>query len=67
LRRGARGRGANTAPRNRGPASTTGRYIDEAIATEAAHAALEGATPLTENAYKLPLLETLIRRAILTT
>ena len=31
----------------------------------AAHAALDGATPLTKNAYKLPLFETLVRRAIL--
>ncbi len=28
-------------------------------------AALDGATPLSKNAYKLPLFETLVRRAIL--
>jgi len=32
---------------------------------QAARAALDGATPLAKNAYKLPLFETLIRRAIL--
>jgi xanthine dehydrogenase YagS FAD-binding subunit len=31
----------------------------------AARAALDGATPLTKNAYKLPLFEALVRRAIL--
>jgi xanthine dehydrogenase YagS FAD-binding subunit len=34
-------------------------------AAEAGRAALAGATPLTKNAYKLPLFETLVRRAIL--
>ena len=43
----------------------TGKRIDEGVAAEATHAALEGATPLSKNAYKLPLFETLIRRAIL--
>ena len=43
-----------------------GRPIDEAAAGEAAHAALAGATPLSKNAYKLPLFETLVRRAVLT-
>ena len=43
----------------------TGKRVDEGVAAEAAHAALEGATPLSKNAYKLPLFETLIRRAIL--
>ncbi len=42
-----------------------GEVIDEAMAREAAHAALEGATPLSHNRYKLPLFETLVRRAIL--
>jgi len=42
-----------------------GRRVDDASAAEAAHAALNGATPLTKNAYKLPLFETLVRRAIL--
>jgi xanthine dehydrogenase YagS FAD-binding subunit len=43
----------------------TGRRIDQAAAQEAGRAALAGATPLAKNAYKLPLFETLVRRAIL--
>ncbi len=46
-------------------AALTGQRIDEATAAAAAHAALDGATPLSKNAYKLPLFETLVRRAIL--
>ncbi|GLR69000.1 FAD-binding molybdopterin dehydrogenase [Acidocella aquatica] len=42
-----------------------GRIIDEEAAKDAAHAALADATPLHKNGYKLPLFETLIRRAIL--
>ena len=42
-----------------------GRRIDENAAKEAGHAALDGATPLAKNAYKLPLFETLVCRAIL--
>ena len=41
------------------------RHVDEAVAGEAARAALAGATPLSKNAYKLPLFEALVRRAIL--
>src|SRR5208337_3894235 len=43
----------------------TGKRIDENVAREAGRAALDGATPLAKNAYKLPLFETLVRRAIL--
>jgi xanthine dehydrogenase YagS FAD-binding subunit len=43
----------------------TETHIDETIAREAAKLALGGATPLAQNAYKIPLLETLVRRAIL--
>jgi len=43
----------------------TGRRIDETIVAQAARAALDGATPLAKNAYKLPLFEALVRRAIL--
>jgi xanthine dehydrogenase YagS FAD-binding subunit len=46
-------------------AALAGRRIDAAVAGQAAHAALDGATPLPGNAYKLPLFETLVRRAIL--
>ena len=42
-----------------------GRHVDDAAAREAAHAAIDGATPLSKNAYKLPLFETLVRRAVL--
>lgn len=43
-----------------------GKRIDENVARAAAHAALDGATPMAKNAYKLPLFETLVRRTILT-
>jgi xanthine dehydrogenase YagS FAD-binding subunit len=46
-------------------AALTGKRIDEATIRTAAHAALQGAMPLTKNAYKLPIFETLVRRAIL--
>jgi CO/xanthine dehydrogenase FAD-binding subunit len=42
-----------------------GQRIDETVARNAAHSALDGAHPLTMNRYKLPLFETLIRRALL--
>jgi xanthine dehydrogenase YagS FAD-binding subunit len=42
-----------------------GRPIDEVVARQSGRAAIEGATPLAKNAYKLPLFETLVRRAIL--
>jgi xanthine dehydrogenase YagS FAD-binding subunit len=41
-----------------------GKKINEKTAQQAARAALEGATPLAKNAYKLPLFETLVRRAL---
>jgi len=46
-------------------AALAGRRIDESVAREAGRAALDGATPLAKNAFKLPLFETLVRRAIL--
>ncbi len=42
-----------------------GQRVDEAVANNAARAALEDATPLSMNRYKFPLFETLIRRALL--
>jgi len=42
-----------------------GRAIDEAVAGLAGGAALDGAQPLAKNAYKLPLVEALVRRAVL--
>ncbi len=57
--------GARPLPGNRcrGEPSLASR-INESTASEAARAALEGASPLAKNAYKLPLFETLVRRAI---
>ena len=46
-------------------AALIGKPLGEASARDAAHAALTGAMPLSKNAYKLPLFETLVRRAIL--
>ncbi len=42
-----------------------GQAITEKTARAAARAAMRGATPLSENNYKIPIFETLIRRAIL--
>jgi xanthine dehydrogenase YagS FAD-binding subunit len=41
------------------------RKIDQRAAAEAARAAIEGATPLSKNGYKVPMLETVVRRTIL--
>lgn len=46
-------------------ARLVGRVVDASVASEAGRAALDGATPLAGNAYKIPLLETLVRRAVL--
>jgi xanthine dehydrogenase YagS FAD-binding subunit len=46
-------------------AALAGKTVDEATARAAAQAALQGARPLTKNAYKLPLFETLVRRALI--
>lgn len=42
-----------------------GKKIDEALARSAANAAMQGATPLAKNGYKIPVFETIIRRTIL--
>lgn len=42
-----------------------GRTLDEASAHEAGRASLVGAVPLRDNAYKMPLLEVTVRRAVL--
>jgi xanthine dehydrogenase YagS FAD-binding subunit len=42
-----------------------GKTITEAIATEAANAALAGARPMTGNAYKIQIAKTAVKRAIL--
>lgn len=46
-------------------AALTGKRIDAALATEAARQAVAGATPLSQNRYKVTLLETVARRTIL--
>jgi xanthine dehydrogenase YagS FAD-binding subunit len=42
-----------------------GKTITEAVATEAANAAVAGATPMTQNAYKVQIARTAVKRAIL--
>ena len=42
-----------------------GKRVDEALAAEAADAALRDAKPLQHNAYKVPLLQAAVRRALL--
>ncbi len=46
-------------------AQLLGRTIDAPLARIAAQAALQGAAPLSQNGYKLPIFETLVRRTIL--
>jgi xanthine dehydrogenase YagS FAD-binding subunit len=43
----------------------TGNRVDSTSAERAARAALEGATPLRENGYKVRLLEVILRRTLL--
>ena len=43
----------------------TGKRVDESLVREAAKAAVSGATPLSKNAYKVPVLEAVVRRTIL--
>ena len=42
-----------------------GKRIDAALAAKAGEAALEGATPLGKNAYKLPMVAAVVRRTLL--
>ena len=42
-----------------------GKAIDDGMAREAGQAALGGATPLVEERHKLPMFDTLVRRAVL--
>jgi len=42
-----------------------GHVVDDETAAAAARAAIEGATPLDKNGYKLRLFETVVRRAVL--
>jgi xanthine dehydrogenase YagS FAD-binding subunit len=41
-----------------------GKHLDPATLAEAARLALRGASPLSKNAYKVPLTQTLVRRAL---
>ncbi len=41
-----------------------GKRLDQSTLNEAARLALEGAKPLAKNAYKVPLTQTLVRRAL---
>lgn len=45
--------------------SLAGEVINEESAREAARLSMKGATPLAQNAYKLPVFEAIVRRAIL--
>lgn len=42
-----------------------GKAVDQQTAREAATAAVHGATPLSQNAYKIPIFEAVVRRTIL--
>jgi xanthine dehydrogenase YagS FAD-binding subunit len=42
-----------------------GKKIDATLAAKAGEAALEGATPLAKNAYKLPIVAAVVRRTLL--
>jgi xanthine dehydrogenase YagS FAD-binding subunit len=42
-----------------------GKAITEAVATEAANAAVAGATPMTQNSYKVQVARTAVKRAIM--
>jgi xanthine dehydrogenase YagS FAD-binding subunit len=46
-------------------AMVRGKRVDEALAAAAAQAAVEGAKPLEHNGYKVPLLRTSVKRALL--
>ena len=43
----------------------TGKSLNEQSARDAAGAAMQGATPLAQNAYKIPMFEAVVRRTIM--
>ena len=47
-------------------AALRGRPLDEKTATAAGEAAVDGARPMTKNAYKIPLAQVVVKRALLT-
>ncbi len=52
-------------PADKAAAVLEGKRVDDALATRAGEAAAEGATPLSKNGYKVQLIKTAVRRAIL--
>ncbi len=52
-------------PAPKAAAVLEGKRIDDALAAKAGEAAVEGATPLSKNGYKVQLIKTAVRRAIL--
>ena len=42
-----------------------GKTIDESLATSAGDASMDGATPLANNAYKVAIFKSIVKRAIL--
>ena len=75
MSRGLPFRNASTACRRYGVAATPfrlnaveafikGKPRDKATADQAADMAVEGAVPLQHNAYKIPLMKALVKRAI---
>ena len=48
-------------------AALKGKEINETTAIESAEASMKGATPLSKNAYKVPLFKAIVKRAILQT
>jgi xanthine dehydrogenase YagS FAD-binding subunit len=46
-------------------AALKGHKITEAVAIKAAQASTQGAIPLEQNAYKIPLTHTVVKRAVL--
>ncbi len=47
-------------------AALRGKPLDEKAATAAGEAAVDGARPMTKNAYKIPLTQVVVKRALLT-
>jgi xanthine dehydrogenase YagS FAD-binding subunit len=45
--------------------SLVGKVVNEQAAREAARLSIQGATPLAQNGYKLPIFEAIVRRAVL--
>jgi xanthine dehydrogenase YagS FAD-binding subunit len=52
-------------PASKAAAVLEGKPVNEALATQAGEAAAEGATPLSNNGYKVQLVKTAVKRAIL--